>query len=167
MSIFNKSFLISLLIHGCILFLFSILYRDPGHGKWKIKLAPGFQSFAFQLQDYKIVEPEGEDLQDSIENSDKAAAHSSGVQSKMNEGIKNPQPKYPPIALKWGWEGTVHLKIQIKPTGETGEVQILRSSSYTILDNAATAAVKQWKFPPSKNKKPVYKEVKIEFKIKK
>ncbi len=55
-------------------------------------------------------------------------------------------PQYPHLARQQGWEGTVLLEVEVLPIGSVGEISIMRSSGYYILDQAATQAVQQWKF---------------------
>lgn len=61
-------------------------------------------------------------------------------------------PTYPPSARLAGIEGTVILKIQIHENGRGGAITIFRSSGNDELDNAAIAAVKQWRFIPAKDR---------------
>ena len=55
-------------------------------------------------------------------------------------------PQYPHLARQQGWEGTVLLEVEVLPIGSVGEISIMRSSGYYILDQAATQAAQQWKF---------------------
>lgn len=61
---------------------------------------------------------------------------------------KRVQPRYPKRALRMGIEGVVWLRALVSATGETRAVNIYRSSGYSLLDNAALDAVKQWRFHP-------------------
>lgn len=61
-------------------------------------------------------------------------------------------PDYPEQARQSGWEGTVVLSIQILPNGRPGNVSVYRSSGYDVLDDAAVAAVRQWRFIPAKER---------------
>jgi protein TonB len=62
----------------------------------------------------------------------------------------NPKPKYPGIATSRGWEGTVHLLVNVSAAGDSEEVTVQRSSGYDVLDEAAVEAVEKWKFIPAK-----------------
>jgi len=66
--------------------------------------------------------------------------------------FKNPAPRYPWIARIHGWEGTVTLAALIDPSGRTTSVRVARSSGFTILDEAAEAAVLGWRFFPAQRK---------------
>lgn len=62
----------------------------------------------------------------------------------------NPKPKYPGIATRRGWEGTVHLLVKVSVEGDSEEVALQHSSGYDVLDEAAIEAVEKWKFIPAK-----------------
>jgi len=49
----------------------------------------------------------------------------------------HPQPNYPPLALRMGYQGKVVLLITVDPSGIVTSVQIKNSSGYKILDDAA------------------------------
>ena len=58
-------------------------------------------------------------------------------------------PQYPAAARRAGESGTVLLSIVIGPDGVPTEIDVERSSGYAALDQAATAAVRQWRFTVS------------------
>jgi len=60
----------------------------------------------------------------------------------------NPPPKYPRIARKRGYQGTVVLEVLVDQEGKVGDLRISESSGYSILDRAAMASVKGWVFEP-------------------
>lgn len=49
----------------------------------------------------------------------------------------NPTPKYPPMALRMGYQGKVVLLITVDPSGTVTSVQVKNGSGYKILDDAA------------------------------
>jgi len=61
---------------------------------------------------------------------------------------KHPAPKYPRIARIRGYQGNVVLEVLVDRTGNVGDLRVLKSSGYPILDKAAEAAVKNWSFEP-------------------
>lgn len=61
----------------------------------------------------------------------------------------NPKPHYPPFARRLGYEGRVVVRILVLPTGTVGTASIERSSGYAVLDEAALAAIKRWRFRPA------------------
>ncbi len=65
------------------------------------------------------------------------------------EGLQNPEPSYPPLSRRMGEEGKVTLRVFVTPEGLAGEVQLAKSSSFSRLDQAALATVKQWHFKPA------------------
>ena len=60
--------------------------------------------------------------------------------------IHDVHPVYPPAARAAGIEGVVVLQATIDPTGEVGDIDVLRS--VPELDQAAIAAVEQWRYEP-------------------
>ena len=75
------------------------------------------------------------------------------------------EPVYPAVAVRWNWEGTVGLKIEILENGTVGKVAVLKSSGHKILDNTDILTVKKWRFPEVDAS--FIKEIQIEFKINK
>ena len=67
-----------------------------------------------------------------------------------------PKPLYPEIARREGREGRVLLRVLIDEQGKTKSIEINRSSGSLPLDNAATDALKRWRFYPARaGDKPV------------
>lgn len=60
----------------------------------------------------------------------------------------NPAPKYPRIARRRGYQGTVVLEVLVDRNGRVGDLRVSTSSGYKILDRAALASVKDWAFEP-------------------
>lgn len=63
---------------------------------------------------------------------------------------QNPKPKYPRIATKRGYQGTVLLEVLVNRNGSVGDLRVSTSSGYSILDRAAMKSVKDWLFVPGK-----------------
>jgi len=67
------------------------------------------------------------------------------------DGGSYPKPDYPALARRPEnqYQGTVTLEIHVDPSGAVTLVKPLRSSGYSILDEAAVKTVKnRWQFPP-------------------
>jgi len=62
---------------------------------------------------------------------------------------KNPSPEYPLIARRRGFQGTVVLEVMVKRNGRVGDLKILKSSGFKVLDRAASASVREWMFKPA------------------
>lgn len=74
---------------------------------------------------------------------------------------RNP-PVYPRTARENNWEGSVLLDAVILPDGTVGDLRVERSSGYGLLDTAALAAVKDWRYRPAlKDNTPVACRIKI------
>ena len=82
---------------------------------------------------------------------------------------ENPPPKYPILARRRGYEGTVVLRVLVDVQGKVKTLQIVESSGHRILDRAALAAVKKWGFEPGsrgKEKVGMWVKVPIKFQLK-
>lgn len=55
--------------------------------------------------------------------------------------------KYPAMARRKGWQGTVQLELHIEPDGRISRLRINRTSGYPVLDNAATQALQLARLP--------------------
>ena len=109
----------------------------------------------------KVVLPHTERVQNVVvdlskplpyqQTSEKTSDVENGVLGHTEPGyIKNPPPEYPRLARKLEYTGKVTLNVEVKADGRCGQVQLVTSSGYSMLDNAATGAVKEWKFTPAK-----------------
>jgi len=75
---------------------------------------------------------------------------SAGVVTKANPNyFQNPAPDYPPLAKQMHQEGLVLLSVDVSAQGHPVKAEIVQSSGYRILDQAALRAVAQWKFEPA------------------
>jgi len=61
---------------------------------------------------------------------------------------QNPMPEYPDYARRRGWEGRVVLSVEVDETGRGRSVAVKQSSGHKLLDDAALAAVRGWRFVP-------------------
>ena len=61
---------------------------------------------------------------------------------------ENPRPRYPRIARRRGYQGTVILEVLVNQKGRVGKMGIFRSSGYSVLDKAAMTSVRTWVFEP-------------------
>lgn len=64
--------------------------------------------------------------------------------------LRNPPPGYPAAARRNGEEGTVTLRVLVNAEGAPREVALERSSGSSLLDAAALATVKTWRFSPAR-----------------
>jgi len=63
--------------------------------------------------------------------------------------LRRREPAYPLLAKKNGWEGTVELAVTVMTNGRPGEIVILKSSSFDVLDRSALNAAREWRFTPA------------------
>ena len=60
----------------------------------------------------------------------------------------NPPPTYPRIARIRGYQGDVMLDVLVNKNGTVGDLKVIKSSGYPLLDRAAKSSVKNWLFEP-------------------
>ena len=65
--------------------------------------------------------------------------------------IKSERPRYPQVARRQGWEGTVVLRITIGAGGNVENVATQKSTGHDALDESAAQSVKTWRFDPAKD----------------
>ena len=78
------------------------------------------------------------------------------------------KPRYPDLARRAGIEGQTVVKALVDIDGSIRDVQILKSSGNAMLDEAALAAARKWKFSPAKQRDKyvrVYVSIPINFRL--
>ena len=81
----------------------------------------------------------------------------------------NPPPTYPKIARIRGYQGNVMLDVLVNKNGTVGDLKVIKSSGYPLLDRAAKSSVKNWLFEPGmvgKEKVKMWVRVPIRFELK-
>ena len=68
---------------------------------------------------------------------------------RLDPAYPNYQPTYPDTAQVNGEQGDVVLKVKIGTSGRVRGVQVIRSSGFPDLDNAAVAGVMGWHYVSS------------------
>lgn len=63
---------------------------------------------------------------------------------------QNPPPAYPREAFWRNQQGRVQLLVDLDARGRPTQVAIERSSGFVLLDTAAAAAVRRWRFVPAR-----------------
>jgi protein TonB len=82
----------------------------------------------------------------------------------------NAPPTYPGLARKRGHEGTVILQVLVNKAGRVDDLKIEISSNFALLDRAALAAVRKWRFEPGRQGEErisMWVRVPVTFKLKK
>ncbi len=93
----------------------------------------------------------------------------SGIREAIPLYRENPPPRYPRIARRKGYEGTVVLEVLVNPEGKVADSRIFRSCGYSILDKAAMKAIRNWLFEPGMRgdkKVEMWVKVPIRFQLK-
>jgi protein TonB len=70
-----------------------------------------------------------------------------GGQLKQPQLIRRVDPEYPPLAVRARIQGIVILEATVGEDGNVQEVRLLRSA-HPLLDPAAEAALRQWRYSP-------------------
>jgi protein TonB len=77
-------------------------------------------------------------------------------------------PIYPPASRRAGEQGTVRLKVLVDTNGKASNVAVTQSSGFPRLDQAATEAVRKWRFEAATDgtkKIQAYTQVAVTFKL--
>lgn len=65
--------------------------------------------------------------------------------------LHNPQPPYPPLSRRLRESGSTLLRVHVTAEGVPDQVLVKQGSGYARLDQAAEAAVSQWRFVPARS----------------
>lgn len=79
-----------------------------------------------------------------------------------------PEPPYPALARRMGYQGTVELEVLVSGSGMVEELRIATSSGYPVLDKSALEAVRRWRFEPGTRdavKQPIWVKIPVRFKL--
>jgi TonB family protein len=79
---------------------------------------------------------------------DQSAAAANVVSAASLKRTRTVNPVYPEAARKKGIEGWVELAFTVAPNGTVEGVEVRNSSPAEVFDEAATRAVRQWRFEP-------------------
>ncbi|MFZ5512229.1 MAG: energy transducer TonB, partial [Pseudomonadota bacterium] len=61
-----------------------------------------------------------------------------------------PPPAYPVLSRRHGEQGKVLLRVHVDAAGRAAQVDVKQSSGHERLDQAARAAVREWRFVPAR-----------------
>ena len=63
--------------------------------------------------------------------------------------LRNPPPRYPPIARRLGEQGRIVLRVRVDAGGNPASVEVVEGSGSPRLDAAALQTVASWRFTPA------------------
>ncbi len=105
-------------------------------------------------------------LSNKVHNSISSSTSSQDLEIAYPDYKVNPKPRYPMIARRKGYEGSVLLRVWVRESGGVGKIELEKSSGFHVLDNSALDAVKDWVFIPGmKNGVPVSSWVTVPIKF--
>ncbi len=70
--------------------------------------------------------------------------------SSMGDYLNNPKPAYPAMSKRLGEQGSVNLRIYVGADGLPQKRELLKTSGFERLDQAALDVVMRWTFVPGK-----------------
>jgi periplasmic protein TonB len=71
------------------------------------------------------------------------------IDTPIRAASGNPQPRYPMVARKRGFEGRSVVRARVSASGSVLTAEVTQSSGHRILDVAAREAVASWQFEPA------------------
>jgi protein TonB len=93
----------------------------------------------------------------------------SGIREAIPLYRDNPPPRYPRIARRRGYEGTVVLEVLVNKEGKVSDYRIIQSCGHSVLDKAAMKSIRDWLFEPGMRgdkKVEMWVKVPIRFELK-
>ena len=82
---------------------------------------------------------------------DVSGTGTSGItRSAIPSGGYQVQPTYPATARRLGIQGTSLLRVHVAADGRVTEIVVAKSAGHADMDQAATDAVRQWRFEPGR-----------------
>ena len=81
---------------------------------------------------------------------DAITAHAQPGERAQPNYAKNPEPLYPLAARRRRQQGLVLLTVKVTSLGRAAAVTLKQSSGFTLLDEAALSAVRDWEFEPAR-----------------
>ncbi len=100
----------------------------------------------------KLVEEE-EDVQEDARDPHDAPESPGDVREEgVRSGVEErnlPRPEYPRLARRRGWEGAVTLLLRVNEQGVVTDTELIESSGYAVLDDAARDAAGKAHFEPA------------------
>lgn len=93
----------------------------------------------------EVLAPPAENPMPASENAVSATA-ATGAPAQDLKTSTRVEPTYPPQSRRLGEEGTVKLRILVDANGRPKDVQVMTSSGFPRLDQAAQEAVRRWRF---------------------
>ncbi len=75
-----------------------------------------------------------------------AAPSETGATARQLKTTNRVEPAYPATSRRLGEEGTVRLRVLVDERGRPKDVDVVNSSGFDRLDQAAIDAVKRWRF---------------------
>lgn len=97
-------------------------------------------------EEVKTIEINNDIEKTSKESFEIQAPPASALSQPVPQYRLNSHPKYPRLARKRGYQGTVILSVLVGLKGSVSDLKVHQSSGFSILDEAALKAVKRWKF---------------------
>lgn len=112
--------------------------------------------------------PEVEVPVDVPSNAAISAIATEAVESTELQVANRVAPAYPPVSRRMGEEGTVTFRVLVDERGRPLQVDVMKSSGFPRLDNAALAAIRRWVFvPPTRDAQAVrsWSRVRVTFRL--
>jgi protein TonB len=129
--------------------------REISKSNQRVQLQKGGRvrsSITKSLNSASTTKPEQSEFSPTHEKVNDLPDTQSGAESDVSsvEGEYRPSPVYPAIARARKWEGEILIEVETDPTGKIKTTRLLKTSGYSVLDEAALEVLKLWKTRPSK-----------------
>ncbi len=104
-----------------------------------------------ELQFEEIPAPPTDVVMPPSDSAIAATPTEAGTSAQQLKTTNRVEPIYPATSRRQGEEGTVRLRVLVDERGRPTDVNVLNSSGFSRLDQAAVDAVKRWRFAAATN----------------
>jgi len=104
------------------------------------------KKFRVKVSSFLVPPPKVIKRKPPLKKEEESSSKIGALYQKSRQLSLNNPPRYPYLARKMGYEGVVLLQIEVLPSGHVGQVLVLKSSGFSILDDSACDAAGKWIF---------------------
>jgi TonB family C-terminal domain len=146
------------------------LISEPQSKPEKVDMVkPELEEPTLEIPDPNVIPiPEVEIPTDVASSAAVAGAVSNAIESSELEVSNRVAPNYPAASLAANEEGLVIFRVLVDEQGKPLEINVMKSSGFPRLDNAAAKALRRWVFvPPTQGGQPVrsWSRVQVRFQL--
>ncbi|QDU83671.1 transport protein TonB [Planctomycetes bacterium Pla163] len=113
-------------------------------------------------RDEPVVDSAADSALDPVDSLDDVPLRADEDERAEPQLLRADPPDYPRLARRRGWEGSVFVDLRVGADGSVLDATVATSSGHSVLDEAALAAVRAWRFVPGAADRTVRHKVTFE-----